>query len=928
MKASGDESLNGDSGFFPPVPWRWFLPLTALLALSIVLMTWPWAKTFASGVQTHWDPPFHAWKLEFAARQILDGRLLPLDGNTNMYYPNSGAFYYEALHWPQALFAAPLLFLGMGPVLTYHVTLIFFWALSGACLWALLRALGVSPVAAMLGALLFTIMPYRISYMVEFNMQLCFGIPLFLFFFLRFFQRPGVFYSCGAAVSWWLQATSELYQAFFLILLLPFPVLALLSGRLRLLKSVREFWKPAITAAVIGGVLSIVWLMPYTLILGSKTLSRGLSEIRSHSLEPLSYFVPFRGYFSFFGGINAIHDEMSVYPTLSLIVLSLIYLGDTHASMRHENIPRVERILRLARAAALTLFFAITIICYSFPGAAAYKFITIYSWIPFLVCLLCIPIVIYEGKRNRRGVLMEGMFSAVLFAFFMSLGPQLRVTAVGFKVSNSLFVWLYQHMEALSGFRVMSRFGFFVLLWMVLASAFALDRLLKEKRKWRRAAVIAMLSVLGIAFIYESVPRLKHDIQPLPCPLKSKVLDNLDLRKDPYVLAILPLGLRDEDSQHMLQASRFDRLSVYAWGGTYPPYTRSVENALNHSTSADPAHEAASLFRQLWPECLILEDKLFSRRATRHTNFAKHLKIKRPINYVDHFKNEATVEDEDERFVLLRLKQDETPAIEHIRLVRRDLMLQNPQVSFTAFAPDATSPRLIWLDVNGQNVGSWEIGVEPRSFKVVLPAELGIIPMPNRLSFRADDDYNDPFVLRDFSMGPADEGMLPVRPDTGSPQSWHDLLRKPPAGSVPLDAAFRGGLKVVAVDPPVASARPGSVFNVRYYVELPQSSRWLHRYFLTTGFTRDGMVVFESGGGFADQIDPYLFATEPRGLVHRIDMQVAVPPDFTPGDEFGLALTVRDDNNSGKRMSGRDSDGRKVRRIHMPFTFTVEDGAD
>lgn len=921
MKGSEDEALDGGLSFFPSIPWRWFLPLTAFLALAIVIMTWPWARTFASGVLTHWDPPFHAWKLEFAARQILDGRLFPVDGNTNMYYPNSGAFYYEALHWPQALFATPLLFLGMGPVLTYHVTLIFFWALSGACLWALLRALGVSPLAAVLGALIFTIMPYRMSYMVEFNMQLCFGIPLFLFFFVRFFQRPGVFYACGVAVSWWLQATSELYQAFFLLLLFPFPVLAVMSGRLRLLRSFHDFWKPAAIAALLGGGLSLIWLMPYTVLLGSKTLSRGLGEIRGHALEPLSYFVPFHGFFSFFGWIKAATDEMSVYPSLMVIVLTLIFLGGALSSMRRENIPMIERILRLARATALVLFFAITIICYLFPSASQYKFIEVYSWIPIFICLNSIPIVIYEGIRNRRGALMEGMFSAVLFAFFMSLGPQLRITSAGLKVSNSLFVWMYKHLEALSGFRVMSRFAFFVLLWMVIASAIALDHLLKEKRKNRRTAVIAFLLVLGVAFIYESVPRKKHDIMPLPCPLESKVLDNLDLRENPYVLAILPLGIRDEDSQHMLQVSRYNRPSVYAWGGTYPPYTKSVEKALNYSTSTDPAHEVAGLLRQLWPDCLILEDKLFSRRPAHHTNCVKSFTVKRPVNYVEHFKDEAAVEDEDERFVLLRLKPDETPATEHIRLVRRDMLIQNPHVSFTAFAPDADSPYSIWLDFNGRNVGSWEISREPRSFDVVIPEELGIIPLPNRFSFRSNN--NEAFVLREFRMKPAAKGMTPVRTDTGNYQSWHSLFIEPPAGSVPLDAAFRGGLQIAAMDKPVATAQTGTVFNIRYYVTLPKSSLWLKKYSLTTGFTREGMVIFEFGGGFADQVDPYTFATEPQGLVHKIDMPVPVPMDFAPGEKFGLALTVRDDK--GKRMSGHDSKGQKFRRLHLPFTITITD---
>ena len=138
----------------PAVPYRQ-APLVFLLMLVAVLgMTWPWLQTFSNAMLNHWDPPFHAWKLEYVARAILNGHLLPPDGNTNMYYPYSGTLYYEALHWPQALLAAPLFgWLNLNPVLVYHVILVLFWALTGVCTWMLMLALGSTRRSALLGAL-------------------------------------------------------------------------------------------------------------------------------------------------------------------------------------------------------------------------------------------------------------------------------------------------------------------------------------------------------------------------------------------------------------------------------------------------------------------------------------------------------------------------------------------------------------------------------------------------------------------------------------------------------------------------------------------------------------------------------------------------------------------------------------------------------
>lgn len=895
--------ISEDSAMYPRVPWGQFLPLLLLLTAAILLATWPWAKTFASGVIAHWDPPFHAWKLEFAARQILEGRLLPVDGNTNMYYPNSGAFYYEALHWPQAVFAALLFGLtDAGPVLVCHVTLVFFWALSGACLWALLRALGVRRVASVAGALLFTLMPYRIAYRVEFNMQLCFAIPLFYFFLVRYFQRPGIGYACGLAVAWWLQAVSELYQAVFLLLMLPFPVLALMSGRWALLRSWRRFWAPATAAAAFGGLLSAIWLLPYVVILRSQTLVRGLGEIQRHVLEPLSYLVPY-GTSGFFNGINARRDELDAYPTLALILLALAFLVFRRMDRRKRKRACGERLLRGGRTATLLLFAAIATALYGWPipGVAP-----LYVRLPVLACLLSLLLHALPGRRRSvREALMEGLFSAAVFSFFMSLGPRILGTSTRFSAPNLLFLSLYDWLDALKGFRVVSRFSFFVLFWMVMGSAFAIDRLLRARTRSRRAASIATLAALGIAFVSEIRPTRDKTILPLPCPVSSTVLDNLERRPDPYVLAIVPLGHRTEDSQHMLQVARHNRLSVYAWGGTYPPYTQRVGEGFI-ARSEMSAREAAELLRQLWPECLILEDKLFSRRAS--------------MDYATRFADEADVVDEDSRYALLRLRPCEEPASERIRLVRHDYLVRNPDVVFTASAGDPEHPGNVWLDVNGVGVGRFPLTRQEQTFRVALPPSLFIKPAPNQLRFRTDAPGG--FALRSFALRPADPATSAAQ-TIRLPEAWSPFLDQLPETALALDATYPGGLTIVGVEPPPPSVRPGEDFQMRCYVRLPKRARALRQLALKAGLTRDGGVLFESGKPLSQSIDLNLFQIQSKQAIHAVDIPVHVPSDFESGESYGLALTIRDER--GRRHSGRDSDGRKIRRLHLPFSLSLTD---
>ena len=348
----------------PLVPYRQAPLVLLLLAIAILAITWPWVQSFSTATLDHWDPPFHAWKLELVARSIWSGHLLPPDGNTNMYYPHSGTLYFEALHWPQALVAAPLFGLThFNPVLIYHVVLVFFWALSGLCFWMLLLALGATRRAALLGALLFTLMPYRISYVVEFNMQLCFGLPLFFFFMVRFFQRPSIRYACGMALAWWLQASSELYQAIFLLLILPFPGLALLAARWNLLRSFRRFWLPALCAAALGGILSFVFLGPYLTMLNIHAVNRNLPEIATHILEPLSFLRP-DGRFHFLPLLDARRDEMIVYPTLVVILLTLAHLVFDARRLSRLVVPRWVWVVRSIRWTALFSFALLTFFIY------------------------------------------------------------------------------------------------------------------------------------------------------------------------------------------------------------------------------------------------------------------------------------------------------------------------------------------------------------------------------------------------------------------------------------------------------------------------------------------------------------------------------------------------------------------------------------
>ena len=898
----------------PRVPYR-RAPLVLLaLAAAILAITWPWAANFATATFDHWDPPFHAWKLELVARSILAGHLLPPDGNTNVYYPHPGTLYFEALHWPQAVAAAALFGLtNFNSLLVYHLVLVFFWALSGLCFWMLLHALGATRSAAWLGALLFVLMPYRISYAVEFNMQLCFGLPLFFFFMVRYFQRPSIRYACGMAVAWWLQASSELYQAVFLLLILPFPGVALLAARWRLLGDVRRFWLPALCAAALGGTLTTVLLGPYLTLLNVHAVNRNLLEIATHVLEPFSYLRP-GGRFHLLAPFDARYDEMVVYPTLVLILLAAAHLVLDARRLAALAVPRWVTALRLVRWTALIGFAGLSFFIY-WSGRGEHLQ-TLYAALPVVSCAFALLVLFHPTARDASALFVTGLFAGAVFAFFMSLGPLLLVRHANFSAPNPIYVWLYTHLKMLQGFRVVSRFSIYVLIYMVIAAALAWSWI--ERRWFARPALRGLwLAPLLLAAV-ECLPRGPLRFSALEVPCATPVLDVLDRRERPCVLAIVPMGHRSYDSRHMLQIGRTDRLGVYAWGGAYPLYTRQVRDAFD-PVDPRPA-EAARLLRQLWPECLLLEDKPFARDRRPALMSRPDLKRWRPTDYAALLSAETEVLAEDDRFALMRLKSPTEPLPEFLKLVRRDLLAAHPHLTFRAHVPPGAPPAALWLDVNGYPAGRWTLTEEAQDFRLAVPAAFFIDLLPNRFRFHAEGDA--PFILDDFNLAaPGPDLPPPVDPAVHSANlPWLGHIEEVPEAAVPLDVRYRNGFKLLACEPLQTVAAPGGTIRLRYYVRAPRDLRIAANVSVRTRLRAPDGQWIEEGISLADTGDLQDLRCQLQPGIYDLEQALAIPERLPPGD-YELSVLLR--NHREKRLAGVQN-GRRAKLFPVPIPIRIQ----
>ena len=579
------------------------------LSICVVAITWPWANGFCNAFANHWDPPLHAWKVWNMADSLLHGHIRPPGVNLNAYYPSSGSLYYESLYWPQGIVAAPVLAATGNPVLAFHVSYLFFWAFSGLCFRWLLLELGTSRLAASLGALLFTIIPYRTGYIAEFNMQLCFGIPLFLLFTLRWCRTQRPLDAAFAAAAICLQAASELYQAVFSCLCMPFVILALFRHRWREWLSSRRFW---LSIAVAGGVILFFVLILFLPYLGQldHSVSRRLSEVANHELEPFSYLASRRHMrWSLFPAFPVKQDEICVFPTSAIFIVAFsLLLARLAAHLSSPGTSRAERVLRVLRAAAFGLFLLATLArtIAEIPEVLAEA----YAWLPVVIALLSIAIPVVSTYRDNTDRFMDGMCGAATFAYLMSLGPKLTVNDGLSPIDNPLFIGLYGASSILHGFRVVARFGIVVLFFLVIAASVEWDRFLQAAaKKGRRAAMIGLALIPFLSLVVmESVPN-PNDIVPkrVGTPITLPFLANLTEKRDePLVLATIPGWDRHFDAMNMFRIAGADsnKLLVMSWGGAYPRFSRLAMRNYGYLTSRPD--KFLRQFASIWPECHLL----------------------------------------------------------------------------------------------------------------------------------------------------------------------------------------------------------------------------------------------------------------------------------------------------------------------------------
>ncbi|HEV8345476.1 MAG TPA: glycosyltransferase family 39 protein [Vicinamibacterales bacterium] len=293
------------------------LVFTALTAV----MTYPQAFHLRDRVHDDGDPLLNAWALAWVAHQLPRAPAHLVDAN--IFYPERRTLAYSETLFVPAAVAAPLRWLGAGPLFVYNLVFLSGFVVSGAGTALLVRSLTNCTAAGLLAGIVFAFLPYRIDHFPHLQLQQTQCLPFAMWAFHRLLQtgrlRDGVLFGAFTAG----QMLSCTYYGLFLI-----PYMAVVCGAMLIAE--RRLPNDRLIALVAAAAIVIAAVTPVGLAyLGARKVvgERGRQEVVDGSATWRNYLAPAEAN-ALYGKPFArfMQSERRLFPGFVAIALAIVAL--------------------------------------------------------------------------------------------------------------------------------------------------------------------------------------------------------------------------------------------------------------------------------------------------------------------------------------------------------------------------------------------------------------------------------------------------------------------------------------------------------------------------------------------------------------------------------------------------------------------------
>jgi len=638
----------------------------------------------------HWDTHLMGQWMAWNAHNILEGRFLVPDFNANFFYPHSYTLAFSEPLWPQSYLYAAVFGLSKNPFLSFNVTLLAFWVLSGMLMIALLRELGFARGISLLGGLIYCLMPYRLGYYIEFNMSLVFIIPLLLLVTIRWLERPKISTSLWWIFAFWISATSCLYYTIMMLTpVTTIAVVALLRDPTLLKRAQTWIFAGLVAVAVVG--VAWVYLEPYLVLRIEGGFVRTLDDYQKHFAQATQYLNPraSQQQYTALGlavpSFNVRWTEAVAFPGTLLLLLLFVHFFTRVTTVVDRGGVAVTS-FNIARGVLWIAFWGIIILSWA-PWGAAHAPVSsvIVWWVAFAVfSMSLLHLVVSPPQESRPDALVRGLGVAAVICFFLSLGPEITVGSDHdlITLANNPARHLFEQVPIYGAVRGLSRFTIIVLTFLVIAACLTLSRAVSHQpRLWIIICVMPVLLIFEARQVfYEFVDDGRTYHRPV----------SLELRKlpDDTSLLQLPLGLRDVDSTvTMLTIGNFNKL-INGHSG-FVPYRYRYWMQLQDQWDIDAL---AREMKTIWPQPWLLIDG---------AQWKMLMKRKGLPDPEDRILANWTLQKKDSLYRLYRPRSDVPPDTAPLnRVVRTDVLKRNPVL--TVRARSTGKPVDLQISVNGK----------------------------------------------------------------------------------------------------------------------------------------------------------------------------------------------------------------------------------
>ena len=578
-----------------------------LFAILVCAFTSPLIGGLSHLLPPHWDPRLIAWDMASNVRRLITNPLLFFHGND--FYPYGMTKAFSEVFLVPSLFSMPIFLLSGNPVLSYNVTLLLLWSLSGLTMYLCAREILGHRAGALLAAAIWTLSPYRTYYYLEFNMQMSFGIPLVVLYWYRFLRTQRIRDAALTFVFLTIQSLSCWYYAIMVSL-----YAIVFSACYVLLK--QRGWKVKKLLQVIPIIMLFCVVMfpfarPYFEVRKELGVIGGsIKEATVYSADVLTYLEsrPIRWYY--FSPTHH-HAETSLFPgfaALLFLVLSCGYFFRREAESDGGKAARIPQLI--AAGGLLVSLLNLALRVGISPDAARFlpimRFFQASGW----ALGFCLLLFLLRGRnQSKSGVLERALrdkdiLATFLFTcfvmFLLSLGP--TVHARRQVIGHGLYYSLYGIFFPLHAVRVAARFGSLVLFSVGILSGLGVKWLHSVvARRWRPIAIFSCLPFLLAALEYSPKPLMYDEFRWNERP---PVYDFLASDPEDFVVAEWPLGWRIQDGDYLLWSIAHNKKVLgnpCRWARTMLPRTEEIAGALGGLSNPDTAAESMTELRRIYP---------------------------------------------------------------------------------------------------------------------------------------------------------------------------------------------------------------------------------------------------------------------------------------------------------------------------------------